>query len=184
MSVCRHLSRQSAAEQSSSGRQMLRDGEEQQLEVQQTLKKPMKRFSSALCLAANEQKAAQQAGSSHPSQSEQLQVCSRSSSGSHQHNKSSKRTPQVIPASAAASAAKPDMSNQPELLDPMLIYARRRRPSASNQGSVNVDQQGECDESHFQPIMISFEHKTDHYSASQRSSRPSNATNLNESRLS
>lgn len=82
----------------------------------------MKRFSSALCLAEQAPKFANQ----NPQRATiRVQVEQQSS------KKSAKQAAKTRDQSALLV---PD--------DPMIL-ARQRRPSASNQGSINVDQQGE-----------------------------------------
>lgn len=115
----------------------------------------MKRFSSALCLVDQHQQhqhhQKQQVKRNSTQQQQQAQLPATTSSGLGIRRSGSPRrgTTSSQTSSELAQTSRPGKgANYGQLLlasheDPMVL-ARQRRPSASNQGSVNVDQQGKC----------------------------------------
>lgn len=129
----------------------------------------MKRFSSALCLndkvqdqheTIRGQAAAEEADDSKQQQKRQTRRLARqskqsarklgeqaSAATSNERQAFGSRQKQQGRDSVCSREQRPPRGQDSHLLapdDPVVALARQRRPSLTNQGSVNVDQQGEC----------------------------------------
>ena len=125
----------------------------------------MKRFSSAQCLADRQQRQQQQqqqqvsdstrqnssSGSSQPSSNDESKQMQQDGGVRRTSKRRAGRRSKPSPVRAgkrqqsqANLLAASNEEEEEEEEEPAMVLARQRRPSVSNQASVNVDQQGEC----------------------------------------